>query len=323
MKTRRFLRFVTLVSLSVLAAMAFLAPAAAQTGARFYSETGHWVRDPFLAYVDATGGLTRYGYPITDEYLDPQSGLKVQYFQNARLEWHPENPEPYRIQLGLLGDELGQRKPPIPVSQIPPRSHPSCQYFEATGHTACYAFLKYWRTHGGLDAFGYPIAEYTVEADRVIQYFQRAKMIWHAGKPDDERVKLAPLGEIYYRFAQLDPERLRPHASAESLAEITSLRVRAAVLNAVLPDDATQTAYVVVSDQLGWAVPQAAATLIIHSPAGDETIQLAPTNDKGWSAHSFPAGRFRAGTMVALEFIITYPGVPDANTRTSYLIWYY
>jgi hypothetical protein len=30
----------------------------------------------------------------------------VQYFERARLEWHPTNVDPYKVQMGLLGREL-------------------------------------------------------------------------------------------------------------------------------------------------------------------------------------------------------------------------
>ncbi len=35
------------------------------------------------------------------------SGANVltQWFERARLEWHPTNPEPYKVLLGLLGNE--------------------------------------------------------------------------------------------------------------------------------------------------------------------------------------------------------------------------
>ena len=204
--------------------------ALAQSGdSRYFPETGHTVREPFLSYFNATGGLARYGYPITDEVVDPKTGLLVQYFQKARIEWHPANLDPYKIQLGLLGDELGKQTSPPPVSQTPP--DPNCHLFLETGHRACFEFLKYWRNYGGLDAFGYPITEYMIEDGIIVQYFQRAKMEWHPEKPKDQRMQLAPLGSIYFDYAQLP----REWKTALSLGKVTSIRARLRAGNLRVP----------------------------------------------------------------------------------------
>ena len=72
---------------------------------RYFPETGQTVRDNFLRYWQAFGGLPVFGYPITGE-ID-QNGSVTQYFERARLELHPGSwPERFDIQLGLLGREL-------------------------------------------------------------------------------------------------------------------------------------------------------------------------------------------------------------------------
>src|SRR3972149_5503975 len=68
---------------------------------RYFDESGHTVRGRFLTFYDKYGGLAIFGYPITDEFIDPQSQLLVQYFQRARFEWNPSNPERFQVQLGL------------------------------------------------------------------------------------------------------------------------------------------------------------------------------------------------------------------------------
>ncbi|HET7035127.1 MAG TPA: glycosyl hydrolase, partial [Thermomicrobiaceae bacterium] len=69
---------------------------------RYFPETGHTLRDPFLGYWEEHGGLAQFGYPIT-EVFDVQ-GRPVQYFERARFEYHPEfSGTPYVVELGLLG----------------------------------------------------------------------------------------------------------------------------------------------------------------------------------------------------------------------------
>jgi hypothetical protein len=321
---RRQINFTGLLGVLLLVAFVFAPLATAQSdAARYFPETGHTVREPFLSYFNATGGLARYGYPITDEFVDPQTGLLVQYFQNARMEWHPANPDPYKIQLGLLGDDLLKRQPPIPVSKIPQPSDPNCYYFPETGHTACFKFLEYWRNNGGLDSFGYPITEYMIENGRIVQYFQRAKMEWHPERPEGQRMQLSPLGTIYFDFAQLDRNLLKAKANSAGFGTVTSLRARASVLDAVVPRGSSQTAYIYVTDQLGTPLSNVAVTLIVHFSTSDRSFTLPPTNEQGASFQTFEVGKALPGTIVSMEFIVSYPGLRETRTRTSYMVWFY
>lgn len=311
-----------LVALSLVSAPGALAQAPAPGDSEYYPQTGHNVIDPFFSYIRANGGIERFGYPITEAYNDPATGLLVQYFQKARLEWHPGNPEPYKVLLGLLGDELGQREPPIPVTQIPPASDPSCHYFGETGHTVCHKFLDHWKTEGGLDRFGFPITQPKIENGRIVQYFQRARLEWHPERAEKQRVQTAPLGQIYYEFARLDPQRLRPAPpQAGGAPQVVRLFARGTVADAVIARNATQTAHVWVTDQLGNPLNGASVTLIVHYPTGDQPFVMPLTDGRGTTSISFPAGRFAAGTFISLNFLVTYPGV-STSTRSSYLLWF-
>jgi len=86
---------------------------------RYFVETGHYVCGEFLEFYETRGELEVFGYPLTEAFDDPTHGLRVQYFQRARMEWYPDNPDPYRVQLGLLVDELGYHFPPVRPEQIP------------------------------------------------------------------------------------------------------------------------------------------------------------------------------------------------------------
>jgi hypothetical protein len=88
-------------------------PAQPNPPARYFPETGHNLQGGFLVYWDANGGLPQFGYPITEEIserLEDGKTYIVQYFERARLEWHPENPPPYDVLLGQFGRQiLGNR----------------------------------------------------------------------------------------------------------------------------------------------------------------------------------------------------------------------
>jgi hypothetical protein len=77
-------------------------------GGRVFPATGHSLRGSFLSFWEANGGLERFGYPLTEEIVEPEAGTGkprvAQYFERARFEYFPEHAgTPYEVQLGLIG----------------------------------------------------------------------------------------------------------------------------------------------------------------------------------------------------------------------------
>ncbi len=90
---------------------------------RLFKETGQSLCGIFLDYWQQHGGLAQQGYPISDEFQE-QSGLdgrtyRVQYFERAVFEMHPENKAPYDVLLSQLGTIRYKAKYPSGVSTIP------------------------------------------------------------------------------------------------------------------------------------------------------------------------------------------------------------
>jgi hypothetical protein len=78
----------------------------------YFPETGHNLGGRFLDYWQANGGLTQFGYPISEITTDwftggPSNHYEVQYFERARFEYHPEHEgTPYVILLGQFGRDI-------------------------------------------------------------------------------------------------------------------------------------------------------------------------------------------------------------------------
>jgi hypothetical protein len=81
------------------------APAGA--GCAAFAETGHQVCGAFASYWRASGGLERFGLPVTGEFTTELEGkpYTVQYFERRRFELHPEISH-NTVLLGLLGSEV-------------------------------------------------------------------------------------------------------------------------------------------------------------------------------------------------------------------------
>jgi acetyl esterase/lipase len=79
-------------------------------GSILFEQTGKRVGGKFLAYWQTHGGLAQFGYPISDELTEvsPLDGkpYRVQYFERALFEYHPENAPPYDVLLAQLGRML-------------------------------------------------------------------------------------------------------------------------------------------------------------------------------------------------------------------------
>ena len=86
-----------------------------QTGFMTYWQT-HGLKDPKL---DAYGrSLALFGLPLTRPRMETNASgdnVLTQWFERARMEFHPDNPAGFKVLLGLLGNEVsmpGQPQPP-------------------------------------------------------------------------------------------------------------------------------------------------------------------------------------------------------------------
>jgi hypothetical protein len=107
-----------------------LAPAQPRPGCRYFPETQHNLCFGFRAYWETYGGLLEFGFPLTEEYVDPVLGLTVQWFERARFEWHPGViPERFDVLEGRVGAELlalgGVPAPPAPTPTPTPTPTPA------------------------------------------------------------------------------------------------------------------------------------------------------------------------------------------------------
>jgi hypothetical protein len=183
-------------------------------GGQFFAATNHSLRGAFQSYWYANGGLERFGYPLTDELIEPEAGhgrpRVVQYFERARFEHFPEfsNTE-FEVQFGRLGDTILSRQG-INWHTMPKVSgvSPECLFFAETGHSLCPPFRNSWEQLGGLTKMGFPLTEpfemSHPETGRnyTVQYFERARLEYfpeHQGTSNE--VQLGLLGrELIWRW---------------------------------------------------------------------------------------------------------------------------
>jgi hypothetical protein len=281
---------------------------------RYFGETKHNVCGEFLEYYDSRGGLEIFGNPLSEIYMDPDLNLYVQYFQNARMEYHPENSEPYQVLLGLLVDDLGYNFPPAATEKRFRPNNDLYHYFAETDHAVELTFFDYFRAKGGLDIFGYPRSEYMLENEVMVQYFQRARMEWH---PEIAQMRLTPVGEM-----TIDALGLHFEPSPGIEAPPIKLRVTASVRYVITGQEGGQTVYVYVVDQNGDAVEGAEVSMVVEYPSGAEVYEFnEPTDSTGFAGHYFEIPTTLAGEKVVIAVTATSAGL-SATTQTFFFAWW-
>lgn len=185
-KLQRWLPLIAIILLFVSLGSTVSAAPPDQTTSRTFPQTGQTVAGEFLTFFDKNGGVAIFGYPITGEIVE--GGKTVQYFQRARFEWHPTNAPAYRVQLGLVGQELHGEATPR-VQPLAATNTLRVRYFNETGHNVTNVFLDFWTRSGGLDLFGYPLGEAFSRDGVTYQWFQRARFEYR-----NNRVELGLVG---------------------------------------------------------------------------------------------------------------------------------
>ncbi|MFO7743233.1 MAG: hypothetical protein R6X31_13070 [Anaerolineae bacterium] len=294
-----------------------LATVAASSHCRYFEETQHYVCDDFLDFFEAHDGLRVFGYPLTEAFADPTRGhMRVQYFQRARMEWHPEAGTDGEVQLGLLADELGYTFPPIRPDRIPSSDDETRRYFPETGHTVEHQFLQFFRENGGVTMLGYPRSEMTFEDGEIVQYFQRARLVWDPAEQSHYGIKLANLGEIYVERIgipgdydrPLPPSRHKPGAGSEDDVtpppSLTQLKATASVRHPVAESLTTQTLYLYVQDQRERPVEGAAPTAVIRYPDRQDVLMMSLTDPHGFSQLSFQVRPANPKERIVIDVIV-------------------
>ncbi len=275
------------------------------TGERFFPETGHTVREPFLGFFEAHGGVHFFGYPITPAIPEPPD--YIQCFQYACLRWDPLAPPDQTVQLLPIAEAMGLGTPPILPLQIP-LGRPFRRYIPETGHTVSGMFLAFWLRHGGAKIIGNPITEPFVENGRVVQIFQRMKVMWD---PVEHAVRPMNLGESYARMRGLNPR-----VPARILQTPSALRVRIAVRRPVLAAGDRQTITVFVTDEEGQPISR---TRIRVDVPGQDPL-LLETDEAGIAEGSFTVGAFPPGSLIEVHATAS-DGLRQGEAFSSFRIW--
>lgn len=312
-------RIVLIVMILTIFSAGFAGPASAQSSDSLYvPETGHWIWGDFLnAYNSVSDPLLYFGYPITDDFTDPVTNTRVQYFQKARFDL-VDTPEGPKVQLASLGQFLHESGNPL--ADIP-NDGPTCRAFES-GYSVCYAFLQFYDSYNGDQMFGLPLSDVEVIDGRYVQYFDYARMEWWPDRPAGQRVMLTDLGRIYFDKVVANPDLLKASPPANIAGNLLNPQVRVFILKSLIGAGEQQTVYVVIQDQYLRAIEGAQVSVTLTFPNGTtEFYRLPESNEYGISQFTFKTADIPVKSVVSITAEISIRG-ESSSGRSWFRMWW-
>lgn len=287
-----------IILLSLLAGLAAVvvwlaAGQRARPGVRYFAETRHTIREPFLATFDAHGGPTLFGFPLTEAYTT-EDGTRVQTFQRAQLHLTPRG-----VELAPIGLALHLGEP-------------------ASGLEVAGAFKPFYQQSGGESFFGAPLNAAREENGLLVQDFERARIMRDAlGE-----VRLANLGSIYLAAFPL-PESagqaaIRLHGTPTPPPEI---QARVSIANPTVVQGGEQTIYLYVADANGQPVAGARALAILRYDGATAEVELSHSDASGLASARFIVPPAAPGSQILVEVHVLI-GETLLNVETAYFQWW-
>lgn len=238
---------------------------------RTFTTTGQTLSDRvgFLAFWQANGGEPLLGAPVTGEF--DEHGLTVQYFERARLEYHPEYAGA-PVMLGRIGADYAAalwRTFPLPTGEM---ILPGATLFQETGHTLSEPFRTFWQQHGAMVNFGYPLSEPTWEFVTTtmvqVQYFERGRLEFDPNaRGTADAIRMSSLGRDLALLRGNTIQMVAPVAPPKPTARPAQQPVAKPAANAVAPAAPTATGKrIIVNLDRQWLYAYQAGKLVFDAP---------------------------------------------------------
>jgi hypothetical protein len=316
------MRYFVVLSILVLAILGVVSAALGNGQDGDLTENVLIVDPVFLPFYESHEGPNILGAPITESFLDPITGLLVQYFRNGRLELAQSDTleGEWQIRVTPLGEILGGWQPPLEGDHLDFAYRPGCRFFSETWHMVCHSFLDFFDEHGGADLFGYPISEIQVENGTLVQYFQKFRFEWKQGSSPSNEITFSPLGQMHFDLMGYNRNLLQENLDDDGLTPLPQeLKLESSVASPTIHSGDIQTVYLTVRDQNLRPLPGASVLLKVHYPTGKQVLLMPVTDSNGVSVIEITTGYAMPGGDVALEFQVLYRDV-RSQTRDSFIV---
>ncbi len=260
---------------------------------RYFPETGHVVREPFLSFFEERGGLAMFGFPLSDAYTTAD-GVLVQTFQRAQM------------QLTVRGVELA------PVGRL-------LHLGDGEGSfTAAPPFREFYEAQGGASFFGPPLGRAREENGVLIQDFERARLVLDTLGG----VRMYELGSVY--LAAFPPAEGGIQANIRlrgTPLPPSGVRASVSVEKPTISQSEVQTLYLYVEDVNGNPVAGAQALAVLSYDGVTAEVVMPDTDERGLASASFVAPPAEPGSRVIVEMHVL-AGETFLTVETAYFQWW-
>lgn len=180
---------------------------------------------------------------------------------------------------------------------------------------------NFFNANGKVDQFGLPISNFEIHDDRIVQYFEKARLEWHPELPLDQRVRISDLGVKYFDTMHENPRLKDPSARINPDKKVLKIQSRAFTEKAIASPLDDQAIYVIVQDQNLKAVDDVSVEIEIRLPSGDilQSGEPLKTDQDGIAVFRFQVPEAPVGeTIVQVK---TRFQNYEAFTTASFRIW--
>lgn len=285
---RRSFPIMVAAALAAVAVSFLTMPGSNSLQSRYFQQTGHTVREPFLSYFLEHGGADVLGFPLTDAYID-SGGSLVQTFQAVHLRLAVGG-----VETAPIGRALGLDGSTGPYDVAAP--------FQALYEVQGSAF------------FGQPISSAREQNGVLVQDFERARLVRDALGD----VRLANLGSMYLTaFPPVDEGIQAARRPGAVPGPTANIRPSISVARPIIRQNEAQTIYLIVTDQSGNPVAGAQALAILSFGDATAEVTLPDTNAEGVSQATFITPEAEPGARV-LVAVHVLSGETFLTVETTY-----
>ncbi len=311
-------RFIALL-LSVLVIFTVQSAIAQEQESFYFTQTGHFVTGDFHAfYFSNPNARLTYGFPVTEAVIDPETGRLVQYFENVRFEYIPENPPGDKIRLTPLGQLMYEHGTYINDLNA---STPGCHSEDHWDYSVCFSFYNFYQANGGEAQFGKPVSGLEYLRGRMVQFFEYAQLVWMPENPASAQIVVAQLGLKYFYIHETNLSKLDPIRTMGYYMDMDEIKVKAFPNTAVISNGQAQEIHIIAEDHNSAPLPNGIIYVTLHYPDGTETeIKQLATDEFGLASFAFIADSNELGP-VEVVVRLTFNDL-EAFSVTSFRIWY-
>ena len=312
-------RFIVLL-LSVMLILTTQSAIAQDQGSYYFPEKGHYVIGDFYSfYFSNPNAQLAYGFPITEAFTDSETGLKVQYFEKVRLEYHPENLQGDKVRLTPLGRLLYEHGTYIDDLTS---TTPGCHREPHWDYSVCFSFYDFYQSNGGESQFGRPVSGLEYLRGRIVQFFEYAQLVWMPDNLASAQIVVEHLGLKYFFAHETNYDLLDPVDDGYFYkTKISDINISAFPKSAVVSSGELQEINVIAKDQNDHALEKGIVHVSLRYPDGSQTeIQQLTTDEFGFANVAFIAKSSELGPVEVIIRVI-YNELEEVSV-TSFRLWY-